>query len=677
MRRISKETKKRLKQLREEISHHQNLYHVKDTPKISDEAYDSLLKELVFLEKKYPEFDNDTSPSKRVGGRPSEGFKKITHKVRQWSLDNVFTFEELKGWESKVYRVLEREFEIKPAKLSYCVELKIDGLKAVLTYKNGKFISGATRGDGVVGEDVTHNLRTIGSVPLNLRKKIDLTVSGEVWLSHKEFKKINKKREKNGEALFANPRNAAAGTIRQLDPKVAAERKLSTFIYDINHIENSDDKIIPPKNQIEELKLLKSLGFKVESHGKECKNLEEIEQFYKKWTKEKEKEDFGIDGVVIKVNDAETQRKLGHTGKSPRFAIAYKFPAEQVTTKVEDIVLQVGRTGVLTPVAHLTPVFVDGSTVSRATLHNEDEINRLDVRIGDTIILQKAGDVIPDIVEVVTSLRTGREKKFKFPNKVEACGGDASIERVEGQAAWRCVDRNSFTQRQHKLYYFVSKKAFNIDGLGPKIIDLLLEENLINTPDDIFTLKEGDLSALPGLGEKSAKNIISEIQSSKEISLSKFLVSLSIDGVGEETARDFAKYFASIEKIAGASLEELEKIEGVGSVVAKSIIDWFADKNNKKLIKNLLKEIKIKNEGLKVNKKLSGKTFVITGTLESMGREEAKEEVRIRGGSVSSSVSKKTDFIVAGENPGSKVDKGQVLGASILDEKAFLSLLKK
>ena len=672
-----KEAEKRISKLQRELEKHQYLYHTKDAPEISDEAYDSLMRELISLENEYPELKSDTSPSERVGGKPIEGFAKSVHKVRQWSLDNVFSFEELQGWEKKILRILEKERGATASKLSYCVELKIDGLKAVLTYEDGKLVTGATRGDGVVGEDVTHNLRTIGSIPLSLKKKVNLIVAGEVWLSEKELKRINKKRERDGEPLFMNSRNAAAGTIRQLDPKITAERNLSTFIYDINEMTAGSDTVLSLRTQTEELKLLQKLGFKVEGHFKECSSLREIEDFYKKWMKAKEKEDFGIDGVVIKVNDASLQEILGYTAKAPRFAVAYKFPAEQVTTKVEDIVLQVGRTGVLTPVAHLTPVLVDGSNVSRATLHNEDEIRRLDVRVGDTVILQKAGDVIPDIVEVVKTLRTGREKPYVFPKKVPACGKDGSIERIEGQAAWRCVDRNSFAQRQHKLYYFVSKKAFNIEGLGPRIVDLLLEEGLIDSPADIFTLKEGDLAILPGLGEKSAKNLVSEIDKVRNISLSRFLIALSIDQVGEETARDIAEHFGTLERIENASQDDYEKIDGVGTVVAESLVSWFKDKEHKKFIKDLLKEITIRREKKTgTSGKLKGKTFVLTGTLQSMGREEAKEKIRENGGTVSSSVSKRTDFVLAGDDPGSKFEKAEELGVPVLDEDAFLEMIK-
>lgn len=669
---ISKEVEKRIKQLQNTLTDHQNLYHVVDKPEISDEAYDSLMRELILLEKTYPGDKTRTSPSVRVGGEPLSSFKKTKHMIRQRSLDNVFSYKELAEWEEKLERILKREFEI-TKKLTYCAELKIDGLKAVLTYENGEFVRGATRGDGVIGEDVTHNLKTIGSIPLKLTKKINITVSGEVWLSHAEFKKINKRRKKNNEPLFANPRNAAAGTIRQLDPKVTASRRLDTFIYDINHLENGNDTISNPKTQIEELDLLKKLGFKVDQHYKECHTLSDIEKFYTSWIGKREKEDFGIDGAVIKVNDTSLQKMLGHTGKAPRFAVAYKFPAEQVTTVVENIVLQVGRTGVLTPVAHLKPVLVDGSMVSRATLHNEDEITRLDIRIGDTVILQKAGDVIPDIVEVVRSLRSSKQKPYKFPKKVTACGGNGSIERVPGQAAWRCVEKDSHSQLKQKFYYFVSKKAFNIDGLGPRIIDLLLEQNLITSFDDVFSLKTGDLEHLPGLGVASAENLIAAINVSKKTTLPRFLISLSIDGVGEETAHDIAAYFGTLKAVTAAKESNFERIDGVGDTVARSLYLWFKDTDNKRLIKNLLKHVSIEKISQKgMSNKLDGKTFVITGTLDHLSRDEAKEKVRIHGGVVSNSVSTKTDFVVAGKNPGSKFDKAQELGVTILDEKAFL-----
>ncbi|MFA6797528.1 MAG: NAD-dependent DNA ligase LigA, partial [Candidatus Paceibacterota bacterium] len=474
------------------VEQHRYLYHVLDKPTISDEAYDSLIREIFDLEEKYPELRTPESPTQRVGDKPLDEFKKVKHEVRQWSFDDCFSLDGLKKWDEKVRRMIEKKESLKDEKVEYCCELKIDGLKMILTYKNGKFVQGSTRGDGEVGEDVSQNLKTIKSIPVVLPKPLDIIVVGECWLSKKELERINKERKEKGEQLFANTRNAAAGSIRQLDSKVPASRKLSSFIYDIDKI-NED----LPKTQSEELKMLSELEFKTNSHTEIFNSLENVQKFYEKWSKEKDTLDYGLDGIVIKINSRKIQDSLGYTGKSPRWGIAYKFPAEQVTTIVEDIVLQVGRTGVLTPVAHLKPVLVAGSTVSRATLHNEDEIKRLDVRIGDTVILQKAGDVIPDIVIVLKDLRTGKEKEYVFPKKVESCGGDGSIERIEGQAAWRCVYKNSFEQQKRKFYHFVSKKAFNIDGCGPKIIDALLENNLISNFDDLFTLKKGDLLALP------------------------------------------------------------------------------------------------------------------------------------------------------------------------------------
>jgi DNA ligase (NAD+) len=530
----------------------------------------------------------------------------------------------------------------------------------------------ATRGNGKVGEDVTMNVRTIESVPLRLAKEADIVAEGEVWLGSKELKRINQEREKKGEALFANPRNVAAGTIRQLDSKVVASRRLDVFMYDIAKYGGT------PENQMEELEELKRLGFKVNPHFELAHGMNEVIEYWKKWQKKAKKEDYWIDGVVVKVNERKYQEALGYTGKAPRFAIAFKFPAEQVTTVVEDIVLQVGRTGVLTPVAHLRPVSVAGSTVSRATLHNEDEIKRLDVRIGDTVILQKAGDVIPDIVSVMKEMRTGKEKPYKFPTHVPACGGDGRIERMPGEAAWRCVNKNSFEQQKRKFYHFVSKHAFDIEHMGPKNIDLLLEHGLIANFDDIFSLKRGDLLSLPRFAEKSADNLLEAIEEKKNIPLSRFIVSLSIPNVGEETAEDLAEHFGGLEKIEHASAEELENISGIGTVVAQSIFDWFREKENKELVRRILHHIKI----LSIQKQskaafpLAGKSFVLTGTLSSMSRDEAKEKIKDQGGDVVGSVSKNTSFVVAGENPGSKYDKAEELGVEILDEDSFLRMVR-
>ncbi len=671
MEKISDEVKKRVKKLRETIEYHRNLYHVYDKEEITPEALDSLKDELYRVEEKYPELKTPDSPTQRIAGKPLDKFKKVPHKVPQWSFNDAFTFEDINEFDVRVKRFLRQETgkDISP---SYTCELKIDGLKIVLEYENGKFIRAATRGDGTIGEDVTHNVKTIESVPLNLTTPADVIVEGEVWMSKKNLEMLNKKRLANDEEVFANPRNAAAGSIRQLDPKIAAERKLDTFIYDIARFDKT------PETQIEELDLIKSLGFKRNPYFKLCKNVKEIMEFWNLWKDKSKNSDYWIDGVVIKVNEKKYQDILGYTGKAPRYAIAFKFPAEQATTVVEDIVLQVGRTGVITPVAKLRPVRVAGTVVSRATLHNEDEIKRLDVRVGDTVILEKAGDVIPKVIRVLFEMRTGKEKIFKFPNKVALCGDDGAIERVSGQAAWRCVNKNSYEQHKRKFYHFVSKKALDIDGLGPRIIDQLLDENIINEFSDLFNIERGDILNLEGFREKSADNLINAINKAKEVSLDRFIIGLSIPQVGEETAYDIAKHFGSIEKIRNASLEDLENINGVGEVVANAIISWFRNKDNQKILNNLLEVIDVRPiKEQKIESAISGKTFVLTGTLSLMSRDEAKQKIKELGGKISSSVSKNTDFVIAGENPGSKYDDAISLGVKTLSESEFNNLLKK
>jgi DNA ligase (NAD+) len=555
---------------------------------------------------------------------------------------------------------------------SYVCELKIDGLKVVLSYEKGILKTAATRGNGQVGEDVTHNVRTIESVPLSLSRPIDIIVEGEVWMSAKNLAALNKAQAKAGKPLYANPRNVAAGSIRQLDPRIAASRKLDVFIYDVAQ---TSERF--PKTQVEELAYLRELGFKTNPHYEAAKNIEDVIGFWERWNKKGRQQDYWLDGVVAKVNERDLEERLGYTGKAPRFAIAFKFPAEQVTTKVEDIVLQVGRTGVLTPVAHLTPVSVAGTTVSRATLHNEDEINRLDVRIGDTVILQKAGDVIPDIVRALAELRTGTEKKFKWPTHVPECGGDGRIERVPGTSAWRCVDRNSFTIIRRRFYNFVGKHALDIEGCGPRTIDLLLDNGLIQHYDDLFTLEEGDIIELEGFAEVSAKKLMDSLQKARRVELARLLVGLSIPQVGEETALLLAQRFRTLEAIEKATLEDFENIEGIGPIVGKALAEWFGDKENKKLLRRLKKQLAVEAPPKQSAKQtLSGKTFVLTGGLEGMSRDEAKERIRARGGDVSGSVSKKTDYVIAGESAGSKLDKARSLGVAVLTEEEFLKLLR-
>ena len=660
-----KDIKERVKKLRETIEKYRYEYHVLNKSDITPEALDSLKDELSKLEAEYPELYDPNSPTQRVAGKPLDEFKKVRHKVAQWSFNDAFTEEDMRAFDERVKRFLGPS--LKESNVEYVCELKIDGLKVVFEYNDGVLETGATRGDGTVGEDVTQNVRTIESVPLTLNQKINCIVEGEVYMPKSSFEVLNKIQKEKGEEQYANPRNVAAGTIRQLDPRIVAERRLSTFIYDL-----SQNRGELPPTQVDELNFLKTLGFRVNPHFKICKNMDEVINFWKHWEKAKEREDYLIDGVVVKVNRRDYQEVLGYTGKAPRFGIALKFPAEQVTTVVEDIVLQVGRTGVLTPVAHLRPVLVAGSTVSRATLHNEDEIKRLDVRIGDTVILQKAGDVIPDIVKVVVEMRTGKEREFVWPTRVADCGGDGEIVRVVGQAAWKCKNKDSFIQKKRKLYHFASKHAFDIEGLGPKVIDALLDVELIATYDDIFTLKKGDLLTLERFAEKSADNLISAIEKAREVTLARVIIALSIPNVGEETAVLLAREFGAIEKLKEAKIERLEQIEGVGPIVAQSIVDWFKDKENQKLLSRLLKQIRILNfESSILNKSLSGKTFVLTGTLPTLDRDEAKEIIRSLGGEVSSSVSKATDYVLVGENPGSKYEKAVELGVKIITEAEF------
>jgi len=674
------EAKKRLIKLREAINRHRYLYHVEDREEISEAALDSLKYELSKLEEQYPDLITPDSPSQRVAGEPLEKFEKVVHQVPQWSFNDAFTPEDIRAFAERVEKVLGH-------RASFVCELKIDGLHIVLTYKKGLLQTAATRGDGKVGENVTTNVRTIESVPLKLNEEVDIVAEGEVWLSRGQLEKINAERRKKGEPEFANPRNAAAGTLRQLDPKIVAARKLDTFIYDLPaspaYAKATSGKE-KPKTQKEELEKLAELGFKVNKHYESCADIEAIIKYWQKWQKKKDSQSYWIDGVVVKVNERADQEKLGYTGKAPRFAIAFKFPAEQATTVVEDIVLQVGRQGTITPVANLRPVLIAGSTVSRATLHNEDEIKRLDVRIGDTVILQKAGDVIPDIVGVLKEMRTGKEKIFKWPRELEACGGP--IERIPGQAAWRCVNKDSYAQLKRKFYHFASKSAFDIEKLGPKIVDQLMDNNLLATFDDIFKLKKDDLLALPRFAEKSVENLLQAINKRREVSLARFLVAMSIPNVGEETAEDMAEHFGSLEKIETAKLEDLQIVSGIGDVVAQSIYDWFRSKSNQKIVTDLLEQVHIlpetKSRGKK--NKLAGKTFVLTGTLPTLSRDRAKELIRQNGGEVSSSVSAQTDYVLAGDPSATlraseaslKFKKAIQLGVKVISEEEFQKIIK-
>ena len=690
------EAKERIEKLRAAMRRHDHLYHVLDRPEISDEAYDALLRELRMSEEKYPELVTSDSPTQRVGGKPATEFKKTRHKVPQWSFDNVFDFEELTKWDERVRKLVKENQKAKNIPIEYVAEMKIDGLKIVLTYENGVLVRGATRGDGVIGEDVTGNIRTIRSIPLSLSEPVDLVAVGEVWLPNRELARINEERKKNNEPVFANTRNAAAGSLRQLDSRIVAERKLDSFAYDIDALQLRTKNQEPrtkneePTTQEEELRMLERFGFKVNPHHRVCNNIEEVEEFYTEWTKKKGKQEYGIDGIVVKVNSREVQDALGYTGKSPRFGIAYKFPAEQTTTKVEDIFIQVGRTGALTPVAALAPVRVAGSTVKRATLHNEDEIKRLDVRIGDTVILQKAGDVIPEIVRILPEFRTGKEKKFVMPKKCPVCG--SLIERVaigsqhlksniknltsSQSAAHYCTNKKCFAQEMENLIHFASKKGMYIDGLGEKIVEQLIVEGLVLDPADFYELSFDDLKPLERFAEKSAANLIQAIEKSKKVALPKFLFALGIRHVGEETAELIAEHFGALAAIRAASVDDIDAIEGVGEVMARSLYAWMHERKSSALLDRLLKHVRIENQKSKIkNQKFFGKTFVLTGTLSSLSRDEAKAKIKSLGGKVTSSVSAKTDYVVAGEDPGSKYETARQLGVKILDEEEFRKMM--
>lgn len=669
---IKEEAKKRIEKLKETIGHHRYLYHVLDRQEISDAALDSLKKELYDLELQFPDLVTPDSPTQRVGGKPLEGFKKFEHPKPMLSFNDTFDEEDMKDWESRIKKIEKNADE-----QGYFCELKIDGLAIELVYEKGILKVGATRGDGKVGENVAQNLKTIEAIPLkleiskyrNTQAPAELIVRGEVFLNRKDFEKINKELRKIGAKTYANPRNLAAGSIRQLDPKITASRRLDSFAYSLV----TD---LGQKTHEEEHEILKSLGFKINIHNKKAKNLKEVQEFRDKWEKERGKLSYEIDGAVVIVNNNRMFNRLGVVGKAPRGAVAYKFSPKEATTIIEDIIVSVGRTGALTPVAVLKPVQVGGVMVSRATLHNQDEIARLDVRIGDTVIVGRAGDVIPDVRSVLKGLRTGKEKKFKMPMKCPACRGP--VERKKGEAAHKCVNIDCPAIKREGLYHFVSKSALDIEGLGPKTIDQLMYSGLIKDAADLFKLTKEDLLQLERFAEKSSENTTSAIKNKKEIPLDRFIYALGISHVGSETAYDLARQFGTINKLKNSSKEDLERIPDIGSVVAESIYDWFGSSYNKNLLEKFEKVgVKIlSQEKAQKSSNLKGKTFVFTGSLENITREEAEGLVREHEGDISSSVSKQTDYVVAGEEPGSKHERAKKLGIKILSEKDFLDMMK-
>lgn len=657
-----KKIKARMEKLAEEVNSLRFRYHVLDDPAVTDEVYSALTQELLALEEKYPQLKPKNSPTGRIGGEALDKFEKVSHESRMLSLNDVFSEEELRAWDVRVRKILP------DAKFNYFCEVKFDGLAISLRYDKGSLSVAATRGDGFIGENVTNNVKTVHSIPLELENRKAIEVRGETIMSKATWTKLNEEQEKEGKPKYANTRNAAAGSIRQLDPKITASRKLEYYAYDLV----TD---LGQKTHADVHEKLREFGFKVSKLERECNTLEDVLKFAKEIEDQREKLPFGIDGIVICVNDLATYKRLGVVGKAPRGAVAFKFSPEQAVTVVEDILVQVGRTGKLTPIAKLKPVFVSGTTVSRATLHNQDEIDRKDIRVGDTVVIQRAGDVIPEVVEVLLKLRTGKEKKFALPKNCPVCKQAASRRNLgkEDSADIFCGNPDCPTKNLRYMEYFVS--AFNIYTVGPKILERFKDEGIISDVVDLFLLKKEDIQSLERFGEKSAENIVNSIQGSKKITLPKFIYSLGINHVGEETAFDLAQRFGSIQKLMAASKEEINNVGNIGEVVAQSAYSWFKESRNQKFVARLLDAgIKIENVKVKATP-LSGKSVVVTGTLSSLSREEAKEAVREAGGDWVSSVSKNTDYVVVGENPGSKADKAEALGVKVLNEKEFLKLL--
>ncbi len=669
---MTKNVEKEIAALREKIRYHEHRYYVLDDPQISDFEFDKLMQRLRELEQKRPELVTRDSPTQRVGGAPAAELPKVRHSSPMISLDNTYSVDELRDFDRRVRELSGRD------KVEYVAELKLDGLSMALTYEHGNFVRGVTRGDGTVGEDVTGNIRTIRSVPLRIEEKrlkaIDepakFEVRGEVMMTRKAFERANAQREAAGEPRFANPRNSAAGTIRQLDPRIVAERQLDMFVYylQVNRAE-------PLREHSQVLETLSKIGFKVNPHWKRCPAFDDVLAYIQAWENKRESLDYEIDGIVIKVNNTALWAELGTTAKSPRWAVAFKYPARQATTRVNDIRAQVGRTGTLTPVADLEPVDVGGVTVSHATLHNMDEVERLGVKIGDTVLIQRAGEVIPQVVKVVKQAEDGRE--FVMPKKCPVCGED--VRRAEGEVAYRCVNSACPAILKESLRHWAGRRAMNIEGLGDVLVDQLVEKHLVRDVADLYSLTRQQLADLERMGEKSAQNVMDEIERSKQSELARVIFALGIRYVGERTAQLLANHFGALDKIAKATPEELMEAEEVGARIAEAIQEFFQEKRNREVIEKLRKK-GLQFEQAQTRKRegrLTGKQFVLTGTLPSLSRQDATDLIEAEGGRVIGSVSKKTDYVVVGADAGSKLDKARALGIAILDEAELKKLLAK
>jgi len=661
------DAKKKIEKLREELELHNYKYYIEAKPVISDQAYDRLMRELIDLETEFPDLLTEDSPSQRVGGAPLKEFKTVEHKIPMLSMDNTYSYDELREFDERVKKGLQRK------DVEYFVEEKIDGVSISLTYKDGIFILGATRGDGRFGDNVTENLKTIRSIPLKLKGNAPklLEVRGEIYMPHKSFEQINREKEKAGEELFANPRNACAGTLKLLDPKLVAKRNLDIFCHGIGQIQG-----VSKKSQSDYFEFFKSLGFKTIQHALVAKSIDEVIEFAGKFESKRDSLDYDIDGLVVKVNVIEDQKTLGFTAKSPRWMIAYKYPAEQVQTKLENIEISIGRTGVLTPVAILKPVQLSGTTVSRASLHNQDEIERLDIRIGDIVTVQKSGEIIPKVIGVAKNKRKGSLKKFKYPKKCPACG--SKVEKIEGEVAIRCVNLGCSAQLKGRIKHYAMRDAMDIEGLGEALIEQLVNTNMIQDLSDLYHLNFEKVAELERMAEKSAKNLFSAIEESKSRPLAKLIFGLGIADVGERSAEILADRFKSLERIMEATEEELCAIREIGTVTAKSITDFFQQKGTREIIRKL-RDADVKFnivETRPTGTPFSGKSFVITGTLEKYSRSEAEVLIKQLGGIAGNSVTKKTDFLVVGAEPGSKLKKAAEFGVKILNEAEFSKLLK-
>lgn len=667
----NQEAKKEIARLKKEIAGHDRLYYVMAKPEITDQEYDALYRRLKDMETEFPDLVTADSPTQRVGGEPIKGFRAVRHILPMMSLDNTYSAEEIREFDERVKK------NLKGIAVEYVVELKFDGVSISLLYENGAWVVGSTRGDGFEGDDVTNNLKTIRSIPLSFSdecKKIPkrTEVRGEVYLTKRAFDAINREKERSGEETFANPRNAAAGSLKLLDPKIAAKRHLDLYIWGIGHCEGIDFK-----THVEVLEYLKKAGFRVNPHYKVCKDIEEVISYCNTWASKRDGLEFEIDGMVIKVNDLAQRERLGVTSKSPRWAIAYKYPAEQAMTELEDIIVQVGRTGTVTPVAILKPVHLSGSTVSRATLHNFDEIERLGVCVGDKVYVEKSGEIIPKVLRVAKEKRTGKERPFHIPIKCPVCG--SKLVRPEGEVAVRCENMGCPAQIKEAILHFASRDAMDIDGMGEAIVEQLVNAKLIKDYGDIYYLKFEDVMKLERMAEKSASNLMNAIEASKTKDLNKLIFALGIRHVGEHAAWVLASRFGTLENVMKAGEDELTATDEIGPVMAGSIHAFFRTSGNIAIIKKLKGagiDMKMTAPAEGVSRTLEGKTVVVTGTLKSFSRSEAEGLIRKLGGNPSSSVSKNTDFVVVGNEPGSKADKARALGVRVIDEEEFKKIAK-